>query len=258
LAPTLVILLAISSFAFGTNAAEGRMVSQIQGLVGGDGAKVIHALLKGVHRPASGIATTVLGLVTLFFGATAVVSELRDALNIIWKGPEGAACSRVRSVLNLVKERLLSFALVLAAGLFLLASLIVNVGLSAASHYLNSVAAPPRALVQTADWVVSFVVITILFAFIFKVLPHVSLKLADVTIGAVLTSLLFTAGKSLLGVYLGRTSFTDTYGAASSLVILLVWVYYPAQVFYLGAEFTRVYASRRDPLFTPLSAAASN
>jgi membrane protein len=258
LAPTLVILVAISSFAFGANAAESRMVSQIQGLVGGDGAKIIQALLKGVHRPTSGIATTVLGLVTLFFGATAVVTELRDALNTIWKVPEDAACSRVRSVWNLVKERLLSFALVLAAGLFLLASLIVNVGLSAAGHYLNSVAAPPRALVQTADWVVSFVVITILFAFIFKVLPHVSLKSGDVTIGAVLTSLLFTAGKSLLGLYLGRASFTDTYGAASSLVILLVWVYYSAQVFYLGAEFTRVYASRHDSVFTPLSATASN
>jgi membrane protein len=258
LAPTLVILLAVSSFVFGANAAEGRMVSQIRGLVGNEGAKGIQALLKGAHRPSSGITATVLGLVTLFFSATAVVSELRDALNMIWKVPEDTTCSRVRSVVNVVKERFLSFSVVLGAGFFLLASLIVNVWISAAGRYLNSVAAPPRGLIQTADWVVSFVVITVLFAFIFKVLPNVPLKWSDVTVGAVLTSLLFTAGKSLLGVYLGRASFTDTYGTASSLVILLVWVYYSAQVFYLGAEFTHVYACRRDPMVRPLSAAASN
>ncbi len=255
LAPTLVILLAISSFAVGANAAEGRLVSQIQGLVGVEGVKVIQALLKGAHRPSSRIAT-VLGLVTLFFGATAVISELRDALNTIWKVPEDTTCSRVRSVLNLAKERLLSFALVLGAGLFLLVSLLVNVWISAAGPFVNSVAAPPLALIQTADWVVSFVVITILFAFIYKVLPNVSLKWGDATIGAVLTSLLFTAGKLLLGVYLGKADFTNTYGAASSLVILLVWVYYSAQVFFLGAEFTRAYSCRHDPMFRPLSPAA--
>jgi membrane protein len=248
LAPTLVILLAISSLAFGANGAEGRLVSQIRGLVGGEGAKVIQSMIKGAHRSSRGIAATVLGLVALFFGATAVVGELRDALNMIWKVPEDKTCSRGRSMWNLVKERLLSFALVLGAGLFLLASLIVSACRTAAGQYLSSVAAPPHALIQTADWLVSFVVITLLFAFIFKVLPSVSLKWGDVTIGAVLTSLLFTAGKSLLGVYLGRASFTDTYGAASSLVILLVWVYYSAQVFYLGAEFTRAYACRRGPM----------
>jgi len=256
LAPTLVILLAISSFAFGATGAESRLVSQIRGLVGGEGAKVIQSMIKGAHRSSSGIAATVLGLITLFFGATAVVGELRDALNTIWKVPEDTMCSRGRSVWNLVKERLLSFALVLGAGLFLLASLIVSAWRTAAGQYLNSVAAPPQALIRTADWLVSFVVITLLFAFIFKALPNVSLKWGDVIIGAVLTSLLFTAGKSLLGVYLGRASFTDTYGAASSLVILLVWIYYSAQVFYLGAEFTRAYACRRDPKFTAVSASA--
>jgi membrane protein len=119
----------------------------------------------------------------------------------------------------------------------------------AAGKYLNAVATSPAALIQTADWVISFVVTTVLFAVIFKVLPNVSLKWSEVAIGAVLTSLLFTGGKSLLGVYLGRVSFTDTYGAASSLVILLVWVYYSAQVFFLGAEFTRAYACRHDPQF---------
>ncbi|HLM97712.1 MAG TPA: YihY/virulence factor BrkB family protein [Bryobacteraceae bacterium] len=256
LAPALLILLSISGFAFGTNAAEGHLVSQIQSLVGVEGAKVIHALLKGTHQPSSGITATVLALVTLFFSATAVVSELKDALNTIWKVPEDTTCSRVRSMLNVVTERLLSFVLVLGAGLFLLASLIVNVWISAADQFLTSVAAPPRALIQTADWVVSLTVITVLFAFIFKVLPKVPMKWEDVTVGAVFTSLLFTAGKSLLGVYLGKASFTDTYGAASSLVIVLVWVYYSAQVFYLGAEFTRAYACHREQMSTGLSGGA--
>lgn len=257
LAPTLLILLGISGFAFGASAAEGRLILQIQGLVGGDGAKVIRGLLIGTHRPSSGFTATALALVTLFFSATAVVSELKDALNTIWKVPEDAACGPVRSILNMVTERLVSFTLVLGAGLFLLGSLIVNVWISAADQYLNSVAAPPRALIRIADWVVSFAVITLLFAFIFKVLPKVPVKWQDVTVGAVLTSLLFTAGKVLLGVYLGKASFTDTYGAASSLVIVLVWVYYSAQVFYLGAEFTRAYACRRGQMPAALCSATA-
>ncbi len=254
LAPTVVIILGVAGFAFGDTGAEGRLVSRIQGLVGHDGATVIQAMIKGAHRSSTSVAATVLGLVTLFFGATAVVGELKDALNTIWRVPEDATSSRVRSLFNLVKERFLSFALALDAGLFLLASLIVNASMTAAGKYLTSVAAPPHMLIQSADWVVSFVVLTVLFAFIFKVLPNVSLKWGDVIIGAVLTSLLFTAGKSLLEMYLGKASFTDTYGAASSLV----WVYYSAQVFFLGAEFTRAYACRRDPMFTALSVAAPN
>jgi len=147
-----------------------------------------------------------------------------------------------------LKARLLSFAVVLGAGLFLLTSLIVNAGISAAGQYLKPVA-PPRALLQTADWVVSFVVVTILFAIIFKVLPNISLEWGDVIIGAVLTSFLFTVGKLLLGVYLGKAGFADTYGAAGSLVILLVWVYYSAQVLFFGAEFTRAYTCRVGSMF---------
>jgi membrane protein len=149
---------------------------------------------------------------------------------------------------NVVKERLLSFAVVLGASLFLLTSLLVNAGISAAVQYLKPVA-PPRALLQTADWVVSFAVITVLFAIIFKVLPNVSLEWGDVIIGAVLTSFLFTVGKFLLGVYLGKAGFVDTYGAADSLVILLVWVYYSAQVLFFGAEFTRTYTCRFGSMF---------
>jgi len=243
LAPTLVILLAIGGLLFSASAAENRLILEIQRLMGPEGAKAIQAMIEGAHRPRSGIVAILLGLVPLFIGATAAVTELKDALNTIWRVPDDHTCSRARSIFNVVKERFLSFAVVLCAGLFLLTSLIVNAGISAAGQYLKPVA-PPKILIQTADWVVFFVVITVLFAFIFKVLPNVSLEWGDVIIGAVLTSFLFTAGKSLLGVYLGKAGFADTYGAAGSLVILLVWVYYSAQVLFFGAEFTRAYACR--------------
>ncbi|MGD1096298.1 MAG: YihY/virulence factor BrkB family protein [Bryobacteraceae bacterium] len=244
LAPTVLILLAIADFAFGAQAAEGRLVSQIQGLVGFEGAKAIQTMIEGAHRSSRSVAATGLGLCTMFFAASAVVSELRDAMNTIWRVPEDTTSGAVRSIFNLVKDRLVSFALVLACGFFLVVSLIVNSWTFAAGKYLNSGTAPPQALVQTTDWLVSFVVVTGLFAFIFRGLPHVPLHWGDVTLGAVVTSLLFAAGKLLLGVYLGKAGFSDTYGAAGSLVIILVWVYYSAQVLFLGAEFTRAYTYR--------------
>ena len=251
LAPTVLILVAIAGFAFGTQAAQGRLVSQIQGLVGYEGAKAIQTMIEGARQPSKGIAATVLGLVTVFFASSAVVSELRDAMNTIWRVPEDTTSSAAWSIFNLVKDRLVSFVLVLASGLFLETSLIVNAWIFAAGTYLNSGSAPPEALVQTTDWVVTFVVITLLFAFIFKVLPRVALRWSDVTMGAIGTSLLFAAGKFLLGVYLGKAGFTDTYGAACSLVIILVWVYYSAQVLFLGAEFTRAYACRFGSMCVP-------
>jgi membrane protein len=250
LAPSVLILVAMAGLAFGVQAAEGRLVSAIQRFVGYEGARAIQTMIEGA-RASRSIAATVLGLVTVFFAASAVVSELRDAMNTIWRVPEDTTSSAVRSIFNLVKERILCFAVVLASGLFLVASLIVNAWIFSADQYLNSGAAPPRALVQTTDWLVSFVVITVLFAFIFKILPGISVRWGDVSMGAVATSLLFTAGKILLGVYLGKAGFTDTYGAAGSLVIVLVWVYYSAQVLFLGAEFTRAYACRFGSMRAP-------
>ncbi len=247
LAPTVLILLAVAGWAFGAQAAEGRLVAQIQDFVGYEGAKAIQSMIEGVRPSTKGIAATVLGVVTVFFAASAVVSELRDAMNTIWKVPEDTTSSTARSIFNLVRDRLVSFALVLAGGSLLVLSLIVNAWISAASRYLSLSAAALSAagsLIQGVDWVVSFGAITVVFAFIFKVLPQATVRWGDVALGAVVTALLFTAGKVLLGVYLGRTDFTDTYGAAGSLVIVLVWVYYSAQVLYLGAEFTRAYACR--------------
>jgi membrane protein len=257
LAPAVVIILAVSGWAFGAKAAQGRLVWQIQSLVGTEGAKVIKAMIEGAHPQSTGLVATVLGLVTLFFGATAAVHELRDALNTIWKVPTDLTCSRAQGLLNLVMERLISLALVLGAGLFLVASLVVTAWTSAVSRYLHLILSPSHAVIETVAWLISFALITVLFAFIFKFLPGVALEWGDVVMGAVLTSLLFTAGKALLGVYLVKAGFADSYGAAGSLVILLVWVYYSAQVFFLGAEFTRAYACRFGSIFAATLEAGS-
>jgi membrane protein len=258
LAPAVVIILAISGWAFGAKAAQGRLVWQIQHMVGSEGAKVIQTMIIGAHpRSTTGLVATLLGLVTLFFGASAAVHELRDALNTIWRVPSDTTRSHAQGLLNLLLERLISLALVLAAGLFLLGSLVVTAGASAVDRYLHPIVAPSQALNATIAWLISFAIITVLFAFIFKVLPSVALKWSDVAFGAVLTALLFTAGKAVLGVYFAKAGFTDTYGAAGSLVILLVWVYYSAQVFFLGAEFTRAYACRFGSIFDAALEASS-
>jgi membrane protein len=257
LAPAVVIILAISGWAFGAKAAQGRLVWQIQHLVGAEGAKVIQTMIEGAHPQSTGLVATVLGLVTLFFGATAAVHELRDALNTIWRVSANTTCSRARGLLNLLTERLISLALVLGAGLLLLGSLVVTAWTSAVSRYLHPILASSNVFIAIIAWLISFAIITILFAFIFKVLPSVALEWGDVAIGAVFTSLLFTVGKAVLGVYLARVDFAGSYGAAGSLVILLVWVYYSAQVFFLGAEFTRAFAYRFGSMFTDALEAGS-
>ena len=244
LAPTLVIMLAIAGFAFSAKAAQGGLIWQIERMIGPEGAKLIQTIVEGARRSEHGIAATVLGLFTLFFGATAAVNELRDDLNTVWQVSDDPTWSHARNAYNVIRDRLLSLAIVLGAGLYLLASLILNLWVSAADRYLNPAANPHRILSQAIEWLVSLVAITVLFALIFKLMPNVSLEWGDVAIGAIFTSVMFTAGKSVLGLYLGGAGFTDTYGAAGSLVILLVWVYYSAQVFIFGAEFTRAYTDR--------------
>lgn len=242
LAPTVVIILAVTGVAFGPKAAQGRLIWQMQGLVGSEGAKVVQSMLEAAHHPPTGWIATIFGVATLFFGATGVVVELSEAMNTIWRVPEDTTSSRVRGLFNILKERVLALALVIGAGLFLLTSLILNTWISAAGRQFGSVGTPPPGVVQTVDWAVSLVLTTALFAFIFKVIPAVRLQWSDVAIPAILTSLLFTAGKLLLGLYLAKGLVADSYGAAGSMVVLLVWIYYSAQVVFLGAEFSRTYA----------------
>jgi membrane protein len=241
LAPLLVVVIAIAGLLFGQDAAQGRIVEQIQDLVGRDPATAIQTMVEGARKPAAGTIATILGLLTLFFGATTVVAELRDALNTVWEVPM-AETTGIRSVIGVVRERFFSLAMVLGVGFLLLVSLVINAWLSAIGAYFTGWLS--EFALQVANSLLSLIVITGLFAMIYKVLPDVSIEWRDVALGAVVTSVLFTAGKFLIGFYLGKSSFGSTYGAAGSLVVLLLWVYYSAQIFFFGAEFTQVFANR--------------
>lgn len=243
LAPLLLVVISIAGLVFGQRAAEGEVVGQVGQLVGAQGAHAIQLLLAGSRNTSHGILATVVGLITLLFGASGVLLELRDALNTIWEIPQPQT-SGLHSVLQIIKERLFSFALVLAIGFLLLVSLVVNAWIAAAGAFFASMLPTPEVFLDIANVVISFVVTTGLFAAIYKVLPDARLEWRDVLLGAAVTSLLFTIGKLLIALYLGKASFASTYGAAASLVILVVWVYYSGQVFFLGAEFTKVFTNR--------------
>ncbi|MBK5291469.1 MAG: YihY/virulence factor BrkB family protein [Acidobacteriia bacterium] len=243
LAPLLIVVIAVASLISGRQAAESQIVWQIQNLAGTAGAEVTRQLIAGAHEPASGVLATTLGLLALFLGATAVVAELRDALNTIWDIPMQTR-PWSSSVIRILRERILSFVMVLGAGFLLLVSLIVNAFLAAVGSFFKGVLPMPEYVLQGLTSLLSFVVIAGLFALIYKVMPDVDLKWRDVAPGAALTSLLFSLGKLVIGLYLGKTSLGSSYGAAGSLMVLLVWVYYSAQVFLLGAEFTQVFSRR--------------
>ena len=240
LAPLLIIVIAVAALAFGQEAAQGQVVQEMQEFVGGEGAQSIQAILEKARQPAVGIIATVLGFITLLIGATGVVNELKDALNTIWKvKPEPGS-----SILSMVKSRLLSLAMVLGIGFLLLVSLIASAALSAVHNYLSHVLVHPGFIYfwQAVNFVVSLGVITVLFAMMYRFLPDITVAWGDVWIGAGLTALLFVIGKVLIGLYLGKSSISSAYGPAGSLVLILVWIYYSAQILLYGAEFTRVYA----------------
>ncbi|MGA3238853.1 MAG: YihY/virulence factor BrkB family protein [Bryobacteraceae bacterium] len=244
LAPLLVVVVAVAALAFGQKAAQGQLVWEIQDLVGTEGARAIQSLIQSAYKPATGAVPTVLGVLTLAFGASAAVAELRDALNTIWHVPVAPAFSSFHSVLGLVRERFYLFGLILSVGFLLLVSLALNAAITALGILFGSLLPASESVLRVGVFLISFLVVTFLFAAIYKFLPDVPLKWSDVIVGACFTSLLFTIGKQLIGIYLGKASFGSTYGAAGSLVIVLVWVYYSAQLFFFGAEFTKVYTEK--------------
>lgn len=243
LTPLLLIAVSVGGLVFGEKAAEGHLLEEIRGLIGPQGAAGVQTLLAGTRHTGHGILATTIGLVTLFFGASGVLIELRDALNTIWE-VQAPQLPGLRSIVQMIKDRLFSFALVLAIGFLLLVSLVVNTVIAAAGTYFTSFLPAPEAALHVANSLLSFVIITGLFAAIYKIMPDVRIEWRDVLLGAAVTSLLFTVGKFLIGLYLGKASFASTYGAAASVVILIVWVYYSGQVFFFGAEFTKAFAGR--------------
>jgi membrane protein len=247
LAPILVVAIAIGGLVFGAEAVRGELVGQIQGLIGRNGAEAVQAMLEGAAQPSSSLAATGAGIVTFFLGATGAFLELQTALNTIWRVKPKASGSYFRM---LVMQRLISFGLVVALGFLLLTSLLVSAALAAIHRYMGSAFPGVLILWEALTVVVSLGVITLLFAMVYKVLPDVKLAWRDVWVGALVTAGLFTIGKLLIGLYLGTTSIASTYGAAGSVIVILVWVYYSAQVVLLGAEFTREYVDtfgRRPP-----------
>lgn len=238
LAPLLIVILAILSLAFGSEAAHGQIVWQIEDLVGKQGAEAIQTMIKNAQKPTTGVLASILGIITLFLGASGVFGELRDALNTIW----GAKPAGASGLVGIFRERFLSFGMVLAIGFLLLVSLVLSAFLAVLGKYFGGLLPIPEFVLHAANFLFSFAVITAVFALIYKFFPDAKIAWDDVRIGAAATALLFTLGKFLIGLYLGKASIGSAYGAAGSLVIVLVWVYYSAQIFFFGAEFTQVYA----------------
>ena len=241
LAPVLIVVIAVAGLAFGRQAAEGEILQQIQALVGPAGAAMIQTIIQRADRPALGIIASALGLATVLVGASGAFVQLQDTLNQIWK----VKCKSESFWVSTLKKRSLSFGLVLGTGFLLLASLALSAGLAVVGTFTEQLLPIPAFLLESVNFLLSFAVITVLFAMIFKVLPDTEVAWGDVWIGAGVTALLFTIGKMLIGLYLGKSSVGSTYGAAGSLVVVLVWVYYSAQILLLGAEFTHVYANQR-------------
>jgi membrane protein len=261
MAPLLILMVAICGLVFNKNTAEQNLLRQIQALVGSSGAKALETLIESTHHMGSGVFATLIALLTLLFGASGVFIELRDSLNTIWEVPRRQS-SGWRSI---VWQRIVSFGMVLALGFLLLLSLIASAALTVAERFFAAFV-PLHAAVwgEVANFVVSLAAIATLFGLIFKFVPDARICWRDVGVGAVVTAILFIIGKALLAVYLGTAGVGSAYGAAGSVVALVVWVYYSAQIFFFGAAITKVYAdsygsnARQQRPTKPLTATAAS
>jgi membrane protein len=241
LAPLLIIAIAIAGAVFGQETAQNQIVEQIQGLIGKQGAQAVRAMIQNTQQPGSGgILATTFGVATLLLGASGVFGQLQEALNTIWDVQPQSGIN----IKNFLQKRLLSFAIVLVIGFLLLVSLIVSAVLAAIANFFGHLFPQWIQLGQILNFLFSFGGTMLLFALVYKVLPDINIAWSNIWIGATISALLFTIGKFLIGLYLGNSSIGSSYGAASSLVIVLIWVFFSAQVLLLGAEFTQVYARR--------------
>jgi len=241
LAPMLVIVVAVAGLAFGREAAEGALFGDLAKLVGPESAGAVQAMLRSASSTQSGIIATVVGISTLIVTATAVFSELQAALNLIWKVPATGNLG----VWHYLKSRMLSFSVILVIGFLLLASLVISTALAAFSDYIDRALPSFAIILYLVHHAFSFSCTTVFFAIIFKILPDHPVDWQDVWLGAALTALLFSLGKHLISLYIGSSNMASSYGAASALIIVFVWVYYSAQIFLLGAEFAKAYGDQR-------------
>ena len=247
LAPLVIIVLGIAGFIFGQDMVGDYLLVQVQDLVGESGAEVFQTIIENGNQPSTSLAATAIGIATLLFGATGVFGQLQDALNTVW----GVTPKPGQGFLRVIEKRFTSLTMIFGIGFLLLVSLVISAILAGLDSYIQGIL--PGAVIAShiITFVVSFGVITLLFAMIYKVLPDVDIEWRDVWVGAAATALLFAVGKFALGFYLGRQSFGSTYGAAGSILIILLWVYYSAQILLFGAEFTQVYAKRYGSKIVP-------
>jgi membrane protein len=239
IAPLLLITMAVAGLFFGQAAAEGEIVAQIEGLIGHNGALAVQGLLQSANQPVHDVLAAMVSFVAMVIGATTVFAELQSDLDRIWRVP---APVKINNLWALLRARLLSFGMVLGLGFLLLVSLVVSAVIAALGKWSNGFFETQEVFFQGLNFSLSFAITTVLFAMIYKLMPRASVAWKDVWIGAAVTALLFEAGKILISLYLGKTSIASGFGAAGSLVVLLVWVYFSAQLFLLGAEFTWVYS----------------
>jgi membrane protein len=240
LAPLLLIVISVAGLVFGQDAVRGELFGQLSGLVGADAAQAIEGLLASVSKPAEGVASTLIGVVLLLIGATTVFGELQDALDRIWRAP---ARDRTGGLWGLLRARLLSFGMILGIAFLLMVSLVFSAAVAALGKWWSVAFGSWELLAQLVNLVLGFVLTTGVFAMIYKIMPRVRVQWHDVWIGAAVTALLFTIGRFLIGLYIGKSGVASGFGAAGSLIVVFVWVYYSAQIFLIGAEFTWVYAT---------------
>jgi membrane protein len=244
LAPMLLIVIAVAGLIFGADAARGEIVTQLRGLMGDQGAKAVEELLKSASDPGQGRLAPIIGSITLLIGATAVFAELQSSLDRIWRTP---APPNQNGIWGLIRTRILSFGLILGLGVLMIVSLVASAALAALGKWWGGLLGNWELVLQALNFLVSFGVVTVMFAAIYKFMPHAKISWRDVWTGAAVTALLFSIGKFLIGLYIGKSGVASSFGAAGSFAVLLVWVYYSAQIFLLGAEFTWVYSHRNAP-----------
>src|SRR6266571_525804 len=246
LAPMLVLVIAVAGLAFGRQAAEGALFGELADLIGPESAVAVQAMLRSASDTGSGIFATAIGIGTLIIAATAVLGELQSALNVIWKVPPSGGSGF--GAWHFLKSRLLSLAVILVIGFLLLVSLVISTALAAFSDYLDWLLPGLATILRIVHLTLSFGFTTVLFAMMFKILPDNPVEWEEVWLGAAVAALLFTVGKHLISLYIGSSNMASTYGAAGALIIVLVWVYYSAQILLLGAELAKAYSDRRRAL----------
>jgi membrane protein len=257
IAPLLLIVISTAGLVFGEQAVRGEIFDQLRGLMGEQGAQAVQSLLESVSQPEESAAGTIIGTVLLLVGATTVFGELQDAFDRIWRAPAKGEAGWWK----VLRGRLLSFGMILGIGFLLIVSLVFSAALAALGKWWGTYFPGLEVLAIAVNFVFSFALMTAMFAMLYKFMPRVKIAWKDVWAGAVVTALLFAVGKLLIGLYIGKSAISSGYGAAGSLVVVLVWVYYSAQIFLLGAEFTRIYShahgSRKEQAVPEKSGATS-